>query len=116
MCKAEEEKQTNKKLLTALMDGAEVIQILTSNPNTHWNLLFEAIEFKYIETFICLRNLETLHSFSQWYKQEENTKVCIDLFDFKEAEFEEVFTLLKNVPSMALTFSNVGRMQGKKLE
>ena len=100
ICKAEEEKQTNKKLLTALMDGAEAIQILTSNPNTHWNLLFEAIEFKYIETFICLRNLETLHSFSQWYKQEENTKVCIDLFDFKEAEFEEVFTLLKNVPSI----------------
>ena len=100
ICKAEEEKQTNNKLLSALMNGAEVIQILVANPKTQWNLLFEAIEFKYIETFICLRNLETLHSFCQWYKQEENTKACIDLFDFKEEEFEEVFTLLKNVPSI----------------
>jgi len=100
ICKTEEEKQTNKKLLAALMDGAEVIQILVANPKTQWNLLFEAIEFKYIETFICLRNLETLHSFCQWCKQEENIKACIDLFDFKEAEFEEVFSLLKNVPSI----------------
>jgi len=100
ICKAEEEKQTNKKLLAALMDGAEVLQILTSNPNTAWDLLFKEIEFKYIETFVCVRNLETLQSYCQWYKQEENTKVCIDLFDFKKNDFKEVFSLLKNIPSV----------------
>lgn len=100
ICNAEEEKQTNKKLLSALMDGAEVIQIHAANPKTQWDLLFEAIEFIYIETFICPKNIETLRSFCQWYKHEENTKVCIDLFDFNEAEFKEVFLLLKNAPSV----------------
>ena len=66
-CSVSNEKEANKSVLKALMQGADFLEFkIEKETNIDWGTLFNSIQFQYISSHISFQNLEQLESFLKY--------------------------------------------------
>lgn len=78
------EKKSNQSILETLLNGADTIYILSSKSSIDWDVLFKDIEFQYIQIFISISDQKLFISLKEWYKNQENITVLINLMNVND--------------------------------
>lgn len=79
-----DEKKSNQTILETLLNGADTIYVSSSKSSIDWDVLFEEIEFQYIQIFISIADQKLFTSFKSWYKHQENITVLINFMSVND--------------------------------